>query len=280
MRSGRLDHDGQEIYEREIRSFFILFESFSGLSPERSDGDLIENYINQCYPRYIMDEGRLVSHINSVRRWCLKHNKNLRPGTGNHQQIREEPLFLSREEILKLLRSAAYTTVGIMIRLILATGARLTEICDMKVDQLDVDHSRVIISNNHDGMSYPMNIPEKLMYYLARLSNYKSPDEFLFNIYHDENGRSKRITERTFHRQMDRFVRSARLPAITAVGLRDTHIMHLLLQGYDATAIMDRLNIKSSKTRKKYLILSEKLGVIPTAPPFLFQAEFEDAGEV
>ena len=163
------------------------------------------------------------------------------------------PVFLSREEILKVLSVLKNPKHKLMISLAYAAGMRVSEVRNLKVCDLDLEQLLVHIreaKGNKDRISV---VSEKLRDALKKYLEFKQSGDLVF-----ESERGGKLSTRSLQKVFSRALLMAGIrKQATFHSLRHSFATHLLGNGTDITYIQKLLGHNSLKTTMVYAKVSE-----------------------
>ena len=175
----------------------------------------------------------------------------------------QTPKTLTQTEIDLFLKAANGTRVAIakrdaaILQLLVNTGLRVTELVNLKVDDVVFDHPgvhlRIQDSRNLDKRNIPLpgQVCRMLKeYLLVRPKTLSSEHVFL-----TQEGNP--LSTRTVQRIVNRCSKQAGVSGVTAQLLRRTYAMHLLQETKDLVEVSQRLGHQSLEITLRYLNLSE-----------------------
>lgn len=162
------------------------------------------------------------------------------------------PSILSKEDVARLINAAPNYKYQVFLTFLYATGTRLSEACNIKLEDIDSDRMQIRISQGKGGKDRFILLPQRLLELLRDYFKVYKPKTYLFN------GRRKGAVYSTSAGQWT--VRRARdLAGITKKcsihTLRNCYATHHLELGTDLVYLQEQMGHKHLKTRAKYIRL-------------------------
>jgi len=158
------------------------------------------------------------------------------------------PIVLSRKEIEEIINSIQNIKHKLIISLAYACGLRVSEIVNLKVQDLNIDELVVHIKESKGKKDRISVLPEKLKNDLRNLIAGKKGDDFLF----DSNRGGKLSTtslQKMFHKSL--LKTKIKKPA-TFHSLRHSFATHLLENGTDVRYVQELLGHRNIRTTQIY----------------------------
>ena len=191
-------------------------------------------------------------------------NENPTENLNNLKTNKKLPKYLTEEEINKLLNFKCNTKYDYrnkaMIELMYATGMRVSELCDLKVSDVDLHNSllRCITKGNKERI---MPFGEIANIYLELyINNYrdlflkKKKTEYLFL-----NNKGSKITRQGFYINLEQIKKVTGIKKdLNPHMIRHSFATHLLMHGADLRSVQELLGHEDIKTTQIYTHLSNK----------------------
>lgn len=191
-------------------------------------------------------------------------NENPTENLNNLKTNKKLPKYLTEEEINKLLNFKCNTKYDYrnkaMIELMYATGMRVSELCDLKVSDVDLHNSllRCITKGNKERI---MPFGEIANIYLELyINNYrdlflkKKKSEYLFL-----NNKGSKITRQGFYINLEQIKKVTGIKKdLNPHMIRHSFATHLLMHGADLRSVQELLGHEDIKTTQIYTHLSNK----------------------
>lgn len=198
---------------------------------------------------------RKLNAIKTFFRWIVSEGYLTSDPSGgvSHPKINSGiPKFLSQLEY-RALRDVVRSDVRVaaMVELILQTGMRISEVANLKTQ--DIKNNSIIIEAyaTQPERSVPLNKParDSLVNYLAIRPNSDSPYVFI-----SKNGRP--LAVRNIRSAVDRYFQKAEIPSYSVNDLRTTFIVENLKAGVDLVTLSQVTGHKRLSTTERYLELA------------------------
>jgi integrase/recombinase XerD len=159
------------------------------------------------------------------------------------------PVVLSVQEIIRLLTSAVSLRDKLLIGLMYALGARVSEVVRLRYRDFDFDRACVTIWQGKGRTDRQVTLPASFEPLLRELAKTCSPDAYIFPA--DRPGRY--LSPRTVQRAMKRTVRLAGIgKAATPHSMRHSFATHLFEEGTDIRLIQTLLGHVHLETTRLY----------------------------
>lgn len=182
----------------------------------------------------------------------------------NLKTSKKLPKYLTEEEINKLLNFKCKTKYDYrnkaMIELMYATGMRVSELCDLKISDVDLHNSvlRCITKGNKERI---MPFGEIANIYLEiYINNYR--DSFLkrkTNEYLFLNNKGSKITRQGFYINLEQIKKITGIKKdLSPHMIRHSFATHLLMHGADLRSVQELLGHEDIKTTQIYTHLTNK----------------------
>ena len=199
---------------------------------------------------------RKLNAVKTFFRWLLAENHIITDPSANvaHPKIESSlPKFLSQLEY-RALRDVVRgdTRIAAIVELILQTGMRISEVANLKLENVKVDTAKVEAYATQPERTIPLNSPAKdaLNGYLANRPKADSPYVFV-----SKNG--KPLAVRNIRAAIDRYMQRAEIPGYSVNDLRTTFIVENLKAGVDLVLLSQVTGHKRLSTTERYLELAQ-----------------------
>lgn len=164
--------------------------------------------------------------------------------------IKSDLVILSKEELEAIINQTENYTYRTILRLAFGSGLKMTEIINLKIEDLDFETFRIFV--NKTGQDNTIKFfPETLADELSFLTNYRPPDNYVFI-----SQRGKKLTREGIYKLFKRCLQKADIqkPA-TFQSLRDSFAVNLLQSGIGIEHVHKLLGNQDLRHTKKYLRL-------------------------
>ena len=224
---------GFEKYDIENIKNFLLYSENKGISAQTRN--LFLNAIKFYYRSVVKSSQKI--EIRSA-----KKNKGL-------------PVVLSRNEIEELLRATSNTKHRLLLALSYASGLRVSEIVDLKVQDIDLTELVIHIKEAKGKKDRITIFPKKLTADIQNLIAGKDKNDFVFA---SERGatpdnRQGKLTTRTAQKVFENSLKKAKINKdATFHSLRHSFATHLLENGVDIRYVQELLGHQNIRTTQIY----------------------------
>jgi len=225
-----------------------LLRWFGG-PPHRITRDHVREYLEM-----LVDSGKSSSWVGgnlSVIRTVFDKmcGRSITLGLQTPRRPKRIPVVLSVQEIIRLLTAAVSLRDKLLIGLMYALGARVSEVARLRYRDFDFDRSCVTIWQGKGRTDRQVTLPASFEPLLRELAKTFSPDAYVFP--GDRPGRY--LSPRTVQRVMKRTVRLAGIgKAATPHSMRHSFATHLFEEGTDIRLIQTLLGHVHLETTRLY----------------------------
>ena len=243
----------QEVYGRVVGKFL----NYSGKSIEALDEHDVRNYV-----LHLMDSSLSKRSINTYQaaiRFFFGVTLNRSMNYLQMPRIKEDqtlPEILSREEMARLLERCENSKHRAMFALAYGSGLRVSEICALRVQDIDSKQMRIFIRGSKGNKDRYTILSRQCLGFLRdywRNFRPNHPDGLLFpgckNVSH--------ITDRAINQALKKWLTAAGISKnISMHSLRHGFATHLLEDGVDIFTIKELLGHRSISSTVVYLHLA------------------------
>ena len=183
------------------------------------------------------------------------------------------PIFLTKEEIIKLINAIKNNKHKLMVKLMYSSGLRVSELVNLKVKDFDFENNYGWVrkgKGNKDRMFIlASSLKDELLNYIKE--NNLEQDSFIFASY---NGS---MSSRSVQEIIKKATRKAKLNKnVHPHTLRHSYATHLIENGYDLTSVQGLLGHNSLETTMVYLHMAPKKFINVKSPLDDLQLEEKD----
>ena len=183
------------------------------------------------------------------------------------------PIFLTKDEIIKLINSIQNNKHKLMVKLLYSAGLRVSELVNLKVKDFDFENNYGWVrkgKGNKDRMFIlASSLKDELLNYIKE--NNLEQDSFIFASY---NGS---MSSRSVQEIIKKATRKAKLNKnVHPHTLRHSYATHLIENGYDLTSVQGLLGHNSLETTMVYLHMAPKKFINVKSPLDDLQLEEKD----
>jgi integrase/recombinase XerC len=197
---------------------------------------------------------RRLAAVRSFLRWAQTHD--IAKPIATPKTLRQEPpkpRWLNRREELALLRAverAEHSRDEAVIKLLLATGLRVSELASLTWKQIEISDRKGSVTVTGKGRkqrTIPLNVEaRKALLALGSPQHYGTTRPVL-------NGQRGRLTVRGIQIAVERYRDAAKLPGLTAHVLRHTFCRRLAERGIRLEVIATLAGHESIETTRRYI---------------------------
>ena len=181
--------------------------------------------------------------------------KDITAGIKRPKKEKKYPIVLSKEEIKKILSVLDNTKSKLMISMLYACGFRVSELVNLKIDDLDFNEKTGIVKQGKGRKDRNFNIPEFLLEDLKKYAaNQKANSrEYLFT------GNQGKLTTRNIQKIVKgATIRAGINKSVHPHTFRHSFATHLLESGTDIRFIQELLGHSDLNTTQLYTHISSK----------------------
>lgn len=200
--------------------------------------------VNENYSPYTLNQ------YHAAMKYVLKHiYQQTRtfsfPYAKRHKKL---PIVLSRKEITIILENISNLKHQLLISLAYAAGLRVSEIINLKVEDIDLEELTIHIKQAKGNKDRISVFPIKMRTNIQILVNNKQGKDFVF-----ESQRGGKLTTRTVQNIFSRALTKSGInkPA-TFHSLRHSFATHLLENGIDVRYVQELLGHANIRTTQRY----------------------------
>jgi site-specific recombinase XerD len=234
----------------------FLVEKGKAVSEQVTSAD-IENFRDSLLSKKYTPKSvsRKLNAIKTFFRWLIdgKYATFDPSSSVSHPKIEvSNPKFLSPLEY-RALRDVvrADNRIAAIIELILQTGLRISEVSNLRLDDIKADELKIVAYATQPGRTIPLNKPAKdaLNLYLSSRPKTDSPYIFI-----SKNG--KPLAIRNVRAAIDRYFQRAEISGYSVNDLRTTFVIENLKAGVDLVFLSKVAGHKRLSTTERYLELA------------------------
>ncbi len=245
-------------YRADLEQLIAFLQEKNKVLPEQTTATDLETFrdslLSQKYtPKSV---SRKLNAIKTFFRYLVSDKKiSSNPSeTVSHPKIEMSvPKFLSPIEY-RALRDVVRDDIRVsaIIELILQTGLRISEVANLKSDNVKADSQKVEAYATQPERTIPLNKParEAIDSYLKIRPKSDSPYVFV-----SKNG--KPLAVRNIRAAIDRYMQRAEIPGYSVNDLRTTFIVENLKAGVDLVLLSQVVGHRRLSTTERYLELAE-----------------------
>ena len=160
------------------------------------------------------------------------------------------PSILSKEDVVKIIESAPTFKQQVMLSFIYATGVRLSEAVEMKIEDIDGNRHQVRVNKGKGNKDRLILIPDVLLLLLREYYKKENPEVYLFN------GiiKGKAYSPRSVQLMMQEAKKRAKIIKKGSIHtLRNCYATHHLEGGTDLVFLQEQMGHKNLRTTIRYI---------------------------
>lgn len=164
------------------------------------------------------------------------------------------PKVFSITEVKRFLSATENLKHRIMLKLCYGMGLRASELCAIKITDIDSDRMILMVSQGKGKKDRYVNLPESILEELREYYKTYKPTEYLF-----EGLYGKQYSYSSLKNVFNRALRKSRVrKKLTLHSLRHSYATHLMEVGTDIRFIQELLGHNDIKTTQRYLHVSKR----------------------
>lgn len=158
------------------------------------------------------------------------------------------PIFLSRDEIVELIKVVKNLKHKLLLELSYGSGLRVSEVINLKVEDINLDELTVMVRQSKGQKDRISVIPEKLVSDIKNLIVGKNGNEYIFS-----SERGGKLTTRTAQKIFENALKKTCIKKqATFHSLRHSFATHLLENGVDVRYVQELLGHSNIRTTQIY----------------------------
>ncbi len=234
-----------------IKSYLNVINDFL----EQSSGNLTNKEVKRYFLKSI-EKKQSTSYIKqkySALKILFKVMK--KPQEFNLPVYKKEskiPEVLNKEQTLKILNAISNSKHKMMIRLMYASGIRVSELLNLKSKDIDIERNVLVVRQGKGAKDkitiFPKKMEKELLAYLLK----ESPKNYFF-----ESNRNKKYSQKTIEKIIEKASKKAIQRKIRPHTLRHSFATHLLKSGIDLRKIQKLLGHKNIRTTQIYVHIAK-----------------------
>ena len=245
-------------YRADLEQLVVYTKSKNIVYPEQVTQEIIEAFRDTLLAENYTPKtvSRKLNAVKTFFRFLMEENYVDKDPSQNvaHPKIQASvPKYLSPLEY-RALRDVVRddARIAAIIELILQTGLRISEVANLKLDNIKKDELSIEAHATQPKRSIPLNRPAKeaIDRYLKERPKTDSPYLFV-----SKNG--KPLAVRNIRAAIDRYMQKAEIPDYSVNDLRTTFIVQNLTAGVDLVLLSQVVGHKRLSTTERYLELAE-----------------------
>jgi integrase/recombinase XerD len=256
--------------ETTIRSYLHAVEAFRQHVQKRLDHlgpDDLRRYQVYLLEDRKLANGTVVIQVSALRFFYMKvlKRRDMKEDLPYPKRLKQLPVVLSQEEVSRLIDSARNLFHRAMLLTMYAAGLRRSELCRLKVSNIDSRRMMLRIERSKNGVDRDVPLSQKLLETLREYWRWMRPKTYLFPGTQSGWRADKPITPKVIWEAVQQAAKRAGIQKhVTPHTLRHSYATHLLEAGADIRTIQMLLGHADLTHTTVYLHLSQKH--LQTAP--------------
>jgi len=249
--------------ERTIRSYTSCVLRFFDKSdkgdkcgcckePQKVKRQEIMDYLNAEFIDRKISGNTINVNINALKFFFEEVlRKNMKLYVKYSKKALKLPLVLSKEEIKELIENIKNEKHRLMISLLYGSGMRLSELINLKVQDLDIEKNYGLVRQGKGRKDRIFVIPQSLKNRLSEEIKEKSPEAYVFS-----SNRNEKYSSATIQAILKSAAKSSGLWKLKKVHphtLRHSFATHLIQNGASLNEVQAMLGHKSPETSMIYV---------------------------
>lgn len=240
-------------YLNEFAQFLYALKSHSAAEINE---DKIRSYIVYCLEKLGHSENQIHSRINAMKFFYEKvlNNEKMFLGIPRPKKPALLPKHLSAAEIQKIIDVTPNPKHALIIKACYGMGLRVSEIAALKLEHINTNDMKVLISAAKGKKDRYVFLPETLLAEMKRYYKNYRPELFLF-----EGSAGSPLSVRTLQLVFKNAMKKAEIHRNVGIHcLRHSYATHLLEYGTDISHIQKLLGHNNIKTTLNYTRVTDK----------------------
>lgn len=235
------------LYVQEFSSLLFLLKntSVNSLTPER-----LKDYFLYVLKKHKLKEHTMNGKINAIKFYFeqVVHQPRMFFDIPRPKTAQSLPKMLSKKQISKLFSVVNNPKHLVMLKLCYGMGLRVSEIVNLKIEDIDGESKRVLIKASKGKKDRYVQLPESILDELRTYYKTYKPQKWLF-----EGAYQGQYSARSAQAVFKQAMRKANIhKSIGIHGLRHSYATHLIEAGADIRYLKELLGHNSIKTTQIY----------------------------
>jgi len=234
-------------YQNEFAQFLMALKN----NPVDScDSQKVRRYMLYCYEQLRLKENTLHSRLNALKFYFeqVLHREKFFVNIPRPKKHFILPKTIHQSDIKKMFDATTNLKHNTMLKLCYGMGLRLSEIINLKIEDIDSKNMQVFIEKSKGKKDRYVNLPESVLEQLRAYYKMYRPKKYLFEG-QDGGQYSKRSLQNVFKSALHK---AGVNKNVGIHSLRHSYATHLLEQGTDIRFIQELLGHKDLKTTLIY----------------------------
>jgi integrase/recombinase XerD len=236
-------------YSQIANQFMVWWQGLEDM-PSMNDG-IVRQYLLKRF-KDGMDWQTVNSDYSAIQKWfknvlMLDWSLTKLPRPKKDKKL---PSILSKEDVVKIIESAPTFKQQVMLSFIYATGVRLSEATEMKIEDIDGNRHQVRVNKGKGNKDRLILIPDVLLQLLRDYYKKENPEIYLFN----GITKGKAYSPRSVQLMMQEAKKRAKINKKGSIHtLRNCYATHHLEGGTDLVFLQEQMGHKNLRTTIRYI---------------------------
>jgi integrase/recombinase XerD len=240
------------LYVQEFNSLLVLLKDVwvDSLTPER-----LKDYFLYVLKKDKLKEQSMNSKINAIKFYFEKvlHRERMFFDIPRPKSAKTLPKMLSKPQVVKLFSVLKNPKHSIMLKLCYGMGLRVSEIVNLKIEDIDSASKRVLIAGAKGKKDRYVQLPESILEELRDYYKTYKPKSWLF-----EGAYGGQYAIRSAQTVFKNAMQLANINKTIGIhGLRHSYATHLIEAGADIRYLKELLGHNSIKTTQIYTHITD-----------------------
>jgi site-specific recombinase XerD len=242
--------------KRTIKTYIQIVKQFINWWEKHHMNVPMSDDIVRKYLLFRFDAGKDWQTVNSdysaIQKW-FKNVLMLSWSLTKLPRARKEkklPSILSKEDVVKIIESAATFKQQVLLTFVYVTGARLSETIHVKIEDIDSHRMQVRINQGKGNKDRFIILPQLLIDLLREYYRREKPEVFLFNA----KVKAQAYNPRSVQLAMQQAKKKAKITKKGSIHtLRNCYATHHLEGGTDLVFLQEQMGHKNLRTTIRYI---------------------------
>lgn len=240
-------------YTTEFAQLLYLLRAYP---VEELSAEKLQSYFLYCHRELGLSENQIHSRMNAVKFYFEKvlHRTRIFFDIPRPKKPQLLPKALNTKEVSKIIEVTENPKHKLIIQLCYGMGLRVSEIVNLRIQDIDSGSMRVFISRAKGKKDRYVNLPESILCDLRTYYREHRPKEYLFEGKNEEQY-AIRTVQQVFKTAMNR---AGIIKSVGIHSLRHSYATHLLQCGTDITLIQKLMGHQDMKTTLAYTHVTDR----------------------
>ncbi|MBU4539444.1 MAG: site-specific integrase [Weeksellaceae bacterium] len=240
-------------YTTEFAQLLYLLHAYP---VEELSAEKLQSYFLYCHRELGLSENLIHSRMNALKFYFEKvlHRSRIFFDIPRPKKPQLLPKALNTKEVSKIIAVTENPKHRLIIQLCYGMGLRVSEIVNLRVQDIDSGTMRVFISRAKGKKDRYVNLPETILQDLRTYYKEHRPKEYLFEGKYNEQY-SVRSAQNVFKTAMNK---AGIIKTVGIHSLRHSYATHLLQCGTDITLIQKLMGHQDMKTTLAYTHVTDR----------------------